>query len=64
MNPTRGNNSTAYVGFTGGTGGGFSQQDISDFTFDSVPEPASLGLLSVAPATLLRRRRAKTTRVP
>jgi hypothetical protein len=48
--------STAFVGFTGGTGGGFSTQTISNFTY--VPEPASLSLLTLAAAPLLRRRRA------
>lgn len=45
---------TAFVGFTGGTGGGYSTQTISNFTF--VPEPASLSLLVACPFFLRRRR--------
>jgi hypothetical protein len=47
---------TALVGFTGGTGGGYSTQTISNFTFAPVPEPTSLGLLSACALGLLRRR--------
>ena len=49
--------STAFVGFTGGTGGAFSTQTISNFTFGAVPEPASLGLLGVGALGLMGRRR-------
>lgn len=37
--------STAFVGFTGGTGAGSSTQTISDFQFTTTPEPSSLLLL-------------------
>ena len=37
--------STAFVGFTGGTGTGNSTQTISDFQFTTTPEPSSLLLL-------------------
>ncbi len=49
--------STALVGFTGGTGGGYSNQFISNFTFGAAPEPASLGLLGLGAAALIGRRR-------
>jgi hypothetical protein len=48
---------TGYVGFTGSTGAAFSDQQISNFTFVSVPEPASLSLLSLLSLPLLSRRR-------
>ncbi|MFO1499893.1 MAG: L-type lectin-domain containing protein [Verrucomicrobiota bacterium] len=35
----------AYVGFTGSTGAAASDQRISDFSFTSVPEPATSGLI-------------------
>ena len=52
---------TAYIGFTGGTGGGYSTQTISNFTYSStVPEPASLALMAIAGAgILLLRKRGK-----
>lgn len=39
--------STAFVGFTGGTGGGYSTQTISGFTFAAAPEPSPLAALGV-----------------
>jgi len=52
----------AYVGFTGGTGGGTSDQFIRDFTFtpQAVPEASTvvtLALLSMGGLIVLRRRR-------
>jgi hypothetical protein len=45
---------TAYIGFTGGTGGGYSTQTISNFTYSStVPEPPALALLAIAGAAML-----------
>jgi hypothetical protein len=50
--------STAFVGFTGGTGGVNAMQTISGFTYSNVvPEPASLGFLGIAGLSLLARRR-------
>lgn len=48
---------TAYVGFTGGTGGGTSIQSISDFNYSSTPEPASLVAIGLGAVGLLRRKR-------
>jgi hypothetical protein len=54
---------TAFVGFTGGTGAGTSEQVISNFVFqNSVPEPSGLVLLGISSVVFgaleLRRRRA------
>jgi hypothetical protein len=49
--------STGYIGFTGGSGGFTSTQTVSALTFTSVPEPTSLGLIGLAGAALMRRRR-------
>lgn len=60
--------SSAYVGFTGGTGGLTSTQTISHFRFQSaaVPEPACItmlasGLFAAGGFGLYRRRRVKPT---
>ena len=55
--------STAFIGFSGGTGGGTSLQTISDFSFtSSVPEPSSLSLFGTAIAGLLWRLRRRSSR--
>lgn len=38
---------TAFVGFTGGTGGGYSTQTISGFTFAPAPEPSPVASLGI-----------------
>jgi hypothetical protein len=48
---------TGYLGFTGGTGGLSSTQQYSAFDFTAVPEPTSLGIVGMASAGLLCRRR-------
>jgi len=58
--------STAYVGFTAGTGAGFEQQDILNWQFANTstltgtPEPATLGLVfaGIAGIALVKRRRS------
>ncbi|MHB1767206.1 MAG: PEP-CTERM sorting domain-containing protein [Phycisphaerae bacterium] len=59
--PTVVGSSLAYVGFTGGTGGANTEQQISNFSYTTVPEPATLGLFGVGGAIvgmlLLKRRR-------
>jgi hypothetical protein len=54
--------STAFVGFTGGTGGSAATQTISNFTFVSAPEPGSVALIGSAflpfAGLIVRRRRA------
>lgn len=49
--------SQGYVGFSAGNGGGFGSQDILNWSFTSVPEPATLSLLTVGALALLRRRK-------
>lgn len=51
---------TAYVGFGGGTGGGGFLQEVSNFSYTSVPEPTTIVALAGATGLLLglRRRRA------
>ncbi len=55
--------STAFVGFTGGTGGGYSPQTISGFTFAAAPEPSqyaafAVGLLGLGALALKARKRS------
>ena len=58
-----GNHSTAFVGFTGGTGGNFSTQQISGFSYTvmaptaPVPEPSVWEVLAVAAIVILLLRR-------
>ncbi|MDA8375586.1 MAG: hypothetical protein M0Z50_00665 [Planctomycetia bacterium] len=55
---------TAYIGFTGGTGGGYSTQSISNFTYSStVPEPAPLAVLALGGLGLLLLTRGKKLEV-
>ncbi len=51
---------TARVGFSAGTGGGGFQQDVSNFSYTAVPEPATATMLVGGVGMLLglRRRRA------
>jgi hypothetical protein len=56
----------AYVGFTGGTGSGWEQQDILNWQLSntatlSAPEPATLGLVfaGIAGLALVKRRRSR-----
>jgi hypothetical protein len=59
--PTVVGSSLAYVGFTGGTGGAATEQQISNFSYTTaVPEPAPLGALVIGGAIsllMLKRRR-------
>lgn len=56
--------STAFAGFTAGTGGGFGDQDILRWEFrdtfspidDSIPEPATFGLLAAGLLVIVARR--------
>jgi Legume lectin domain/PEP-CTERM motif len=51
---------SAYVGFTGSTGGAYADQTISNFTFaPGVPEPASAGLMALCAVGLFARRRSR-----
>ena len=55
---------TAYIGFTGGTGGGYSTQTISNFTYSgTVPEPAPLAVLALGGLGLLLLTRGKKLEV-
>jgi len=53
------NGSDAYIGFTSSTGGAWENHDIVKFSYESVPEPASMALTGgalLALAALKRRR--------
>ena len=49
--------SQAYVGFSAGNGGAFGSQDILNWSFTSVPEPATLSLLALGGLAMIRRRK-------
>ncbi len=58
---------TAYAGFTGGTGSGWEQQDILNWQLSNTatlgtPEPATLGLVfaGIAGLALVKRRRSRS----
>jgi hypothetical protein len=54
--------STAFIGFSGGTGGGTSTQTISNFSFtEATPEPGSVLLLGSGLAAILWRLRARSS---
>lgn len=53
--------SSAFAGFTAGSGSGYSQS-ISNFQFGTVPEPNSLGILLVGIGAIGTRRRRSTRR--
>ena len=58
--------SSAFVGFTGGTGAGISTQTISAFSFTTraVPEPTALALLALGGVPLLLAARRRGLRRP
>jgi hypothetical protein len=43
----------AFVGFTGGTGGAFGTQTISNFSFDAIPEPSTNAMIGLGILLLL-----------
>ena len=47
----------AHVGFSAGNGGAFGSQDILNWSFTSVPEPATLSLLMMGVFSIISRRR-------
>lgn len=49
---------TAFIGFTGSTGGENATQTLSNFNFTSIPEPSAALLGAVGAMALLLRRRA------
>ena len=60
--PTVLGTSLGYIGFTGGTGGATTTQDITNFSFvnSPVPEPAPLALMGVGAACSLLLKRRKS----
>ena len=50
-------NGYAWVGFTAGTGLYYENHDILNWSFESIPEPASLLLFALGGLTVLRRRK-------